>query len=338
MRAPLLSALVVVAITLASSRARAGDDATAQSLFEEGKRLLARDQVEEACARFEESERLDPSIGTLFQYASCEERLGRTATAWRAYLDVASQARAAGASARAEAARVRADALKPKLSRLTVEPGPDAPMGGFAVTRDGAPIDRALWGVSVPVDPGVHAIEATAPEHGRWTARVDVAPGTATVVTVPLLASVPTPPPVAPAPPDASRIETTAAEVQLAHRGDTQRAVGLVLGAAGVAAGGVGAYFGAVALHKRSESNTFCGQTGCDASGQALREDYVSDGSTAAVALAVGGGLIVAGIVTYVTAPSEVPTPSASPAEQTRVDTTARLAVGPTGVTLSGAF
>ncbi len=34
---------------------------------------------------------------------------------------------------------------------------------GLQVKRDGVLIEKTLWGIAVPVDPGEHAISATAP-------------------------------------------------------------------------------------------------------------------------------------------------------------------------------
>lgn len=50
-------------------------------------RIAARGLVQKgdwaaACPKFEESERLDPGIGTLYHLADCYEHVGRLATAW----------------------------------------------------------------------------------------------------------------------------------------------------------------------------------------------------------------------------------------------------------------
>ena len=49
------------------------DRAAAQALFEQGRDLMARDRAEEACPRFEESQRLDSGLGTQFHLATCYE-------------------------------------------------------------------------------------------------------------------------------------------------------------------------------------------------------------------------------------------------------------------------
>src|SRR5262245_13566973 len=46
--------------TLAQAEPSAGDKATAQALFDQGKQLAAAGKVSDACPKFEESQRLDP--------------------------------------------------------------------------------------------------------------------------------------------------------------------------------------------------------------------------------------------------------------------------------------
>jgi len=56
---------------LARAEPTAADKATAQALFDQGKHLAAGGNFQEACSKFEESQRLDPGIGTQFHLASC---------------------------------------------------------------------------------------------------------------------------------------------------------------------------------------------------------------------------------------------------------------------------
>ena len=90
---------------------------------------MAQNRLAEACAKFDESQHQDPGIGTLYHYADCEDRLGKTATAWAAFREVAAEARALGQTARALAADDlrRLATIKARLPRLLIDPGADRP-------------------------------------------------------------------------------------------------------------------------------------------------------------------------------------------------------------------
>jgi hypothetical protein len=163
-----------------------GDDAAARALFAEGRKLASSGDYAAACARFKDSYRLDPGMGTSFNLADCEEHLGRTASAWLRFLDVATATKAAGQPERERVARARAAALEPRLSRLVINVLSRAP--GMIVRRDGEVISQRLWGVGVPIDPGDHALEAIAAGRRIWTTTIAIppAPGS-TSIDVPAL-------------------------------------------------------------------------------------------------------------------------------------------------------
>src|ERR1700743_3377203 len=90
----LVSMACLSSLAAVASPASAADPAAAQALFDEATRLMAQRRLPEACAKFQESQRQDPGIGTLYHFADCEDRLGKTATAWATFLEVASEAKA----------------------------------------------------------------------------------------------------------------------------------------------------------------------------------------------------------------------------------------------------
>src|SRR6185312_7721257 len=89
--------LASIAVLLASAPALAqssgADVATAQALFDEGKRLMADKKFAEACPKLVESQRLDPGGGTLLAIALCHEGQGKWATAWGDFNVALSEAR-----------------------------------------------------------------------------------------------------------------------------------------------------------------------------------------------------------------------------------------------------
>ncbi|HMC95609.1 MAG TPA: hypothetical protein VKO16_12645, partial [Polyangia bacterium] len=73
-----LSALILLGgIGSATAQTSADDQALATVLFEKGRQLISEGQVSQACPAFEESERLDPSGGTILNLALCHELEGR---------------------------------------------------------------------------------------------------------------------------------------------------------------------------------------------------------------------------------------------------------------------
>jgi serine/threonine-protein kinase len=297
------------------------DAAAARALFDEGRQLVAQGKAFEACPKFEESQKLDPGMGTLFNLGDCYERIGRTASAWATFLQVATQAKAAAQSERESVARKRADSLAPKLSKLAIVVPSESEVQGLQVSRDGVVIGRGTWGSAVPVDPGVHSVVATAPGHKRWSATVKISQeGGQERVTVPALepgegampvpvpvpvpaaaASAQAPPPKGPAAPPPKPPEPA----KPPSSGKTQRVIGFVVGGAGLATVGIGTYFGIRSRGKLDDSKKFCDGEECwDQAGVDLRHDAVQSQTTGWVLGGIGGALLIGGLVTVLTAPS----------------------------------
>src|SRR6202023_3380435 len=129
---------LVALLGAASSRpARAGDVATAQVLFDEGRRRMAEHDYANACPKLAESQRLSPAVGTEFNLADCWEHVGKLASSWAAFLDVADLTHRRGEREREQAARQRAAALEPRLGRLIIDVPAARRVANLEVTRDG---------------------------------------------------------------------------------------------------------------------------------------------------------------------------------------------------------
>src|SRR5580658_3235689 len=131
------ASLLLATTLVGSARAQSSsgsEKVTAEALFEDGRRLVAAGKYAEACPKFQASQKLDPSAGTLLNLASCWEKAGRSATAWGAYKEAASLADAAGRKDYVATAQRHADALAPKLARLTLTV--EQPVDGLQIKRD----------------------------------------------------------------------------------------------------------------------------------------------------------------------------------------------------------
>jgi serine/threonine-protein kinase len=278
-----LAAVLLESRTVAASTA--ADQAAAESLFTEAKRLADAGDFQDACPKFAESNRLDPGAGTLLNLGDCYERIGKLASAWGAFKEAQTTARSAGdANRQSEAAR-RAAALEARLSQLTVQVSPAARVPGLEVRRDGALLGEGQWGSPVPIDPGDHVLEATAPSHRPWSTHVVIGGPGLTTTEVPPLADGPS------------------------GFWSPRRAAGAAVGGAGLILLGVALGFGAAAKSDNSDSLAHCLPSApnlCTGSGVALRNSAFSDATIATGTSIAGSVVLVAGLLTLV-----LPSPSA---------------------------
>ena len=101
---------VILAVVAMSSLAYAGDKEKADTLFKQGKKLMAEKKYSDACEAFEQSMKLDPGIGTELNIARCYEEWGKVGRAWHAYKAAEKMAKDAGDS--------RADKIDGLLNHL----------------------------------------------------------------------------------------------------------------------------------------------------------------------------------------------------------------------------
>jgi hypothetical protein len=314
-------ALSILAHASSAHAQSAPDLASAQALFDEGKRLLDQGDYDAACPKLAASLRLDVGIGTMLYLADCEAHRGRTATAWAQFREAAAVA-ASQHDAREKVARSRAADLEPRLSRLVIAVAePAAPQ--LVVKRDGEPLDRAAWGIGVPVDPGPHVVEASAPGRAPFRASVAVAGDARTLtVTVPALESTPAPI-VAPSAPgqvasdalatlrvgaadrDGAPSANAGSESSPSRPLGARRIFALAAAGVGAVALGLGTYWAVRAKGDLDDSNSdgHCHGNACDAYGVDARADAGSQASLATIGYVAGGVAVAAGAVLWLTAP-----------------------------------
>lgn len=284
------------------------DEVAAQSLFEEGKRLMTEKNFDAACQRFAASNRLSVGLGTTLWLADCHERAGRIASAWYWFRTAADMA-AARTDKRRDVALAKVRALAPRLSRLRIEVS-SADRDSISVVRDGIMLKREELDVEVPVDPGTLHVEARAPGKETWTSSIEVRrEGVTERLTIPPLSNAagvsesrgaPPPVPSHDAPHDAAPAGTWLKPAGIA--------AALVGGAAMVGS----LAFGAVAHAKKNDADSgHCSADDrCDPTGLALRADGLSAAKAATILFVAGAAVTTAGVVAIVLAPSRAPNAS----------------------------
>jgi hypothetical protein len=292
---------------LAGSSAHAAEPSTAEVLFREGRELLARGDTAAACPKLEESQRLDPAPGTEFNLARCYELLGRYASAWGAYADVAEVTHSLGQREREMRAREQVAAIEPRLSFVVVKAA--APADGLRLTRDGVDVSLAQLEVAIPIDPGDHVLAASAPGRHPWETHFRVSHEAERVtVEVPPLELAPnepgpgsgagaTTPTDANARPPADNGPDLHPPATVSSRGSTQRVIALALLGTSLVAAGCGTYFGIEAIQFGNESR----EGGPNAHGAYGQSQQNGDLATATF---IGFGVLaLAGGVLWFTAP-----------------------------------
>src|SRR5687768_9086047 len=113
-------AMVVVAAVVgmsAAALAQSENKAAADAAFERGKKLMDEGKTVEACAEFKRSQELDPQLGTQYNLALCYQKVGKLASAYGEFAELAEKDTKAKRKADA---KKQAAKLKPRLTQLTL--------------------------------------------------------------------------------------------------------------------------------------------------------------------------------------------------------------------------
>jgi hypothetical protein len=259
----------------AQAQTDAQQKAAAEALFDEGRQLLSQGQYESACKRFEQSQEIDPGVGTLLYLGDCYERSGKAASAWAIFREASSAALAAGQGDRSRIADERARKLSVNLSKIVLLVPQEDRVMGFELLLDGRVLSPALFGVPFPVDAGQHELTARAPGRSTWSNVVEIKPNAdyrnvqipALAGAGPVLTPYDTVPRTAATPTVAPGTYTGDPAIVADPRGTratprADRTPAYVVGGAGVLALGVGVAFGLRASDKESDAKAGC-PSGC---------------------------------------------------------------------------
>ncbi|MBN2194745.1 MAG: hypothetical protein JW751_18160 [Polyangiaceae bacterium] len=272
----LFGSLGVPSFALPAS-AQSQDAAAADALFRAGREAAEAGDHAGACARFHESNRLDSAVGTLFNIADCEEKLGNLATAWTAFEEVVQ--RLPPEDERHPIAAARAAALAPRLPRLRIHLEVGAPVG-TSVSRDGVTLGGASLDTPLPVDPGRHVVEITSPGRPPRTYQVSLGEGETKTLDV--------------APSDATKAASGPPPVDPSRSG--ARTAGYAILGVGAAAAVAGVVTGILVLDRKRavdencDEDKRCDQAGVDAARSGKTFGVVTTVALAAGAVGLGAG------------------------------------------------
>jgi hypothetical protein len=301
----LLSVLALSAcFCLAAPHASAQSDAEragARAAATEGARAFDEGRYAEAVDLFTRAQSLVHAPPHLLYIARSHEKLGQLVKARESYLKITREKLATNApeafkQAHGAAAQELA-ALEPRIPYLTIGvtgPGADS----ASVSMDGNPVPKALVGVPHPVDPGEHALQATAPNASSQSQKITLEEGGRTSVALVLEAA-----------PGGEELPGTVTDPGNGPRdsGAAKGGNGMRIGAyvaLGVGVVGVagGTFFALRSASKRSEADDLCNLPGgaCPPEQRdqinSLDDDADGAGTMAAVSFIVGGVGIATGV------------------------------------------
>lgn len=272
-------------------RADEAPAAEADTRFQRGVELMKADDCAEAIPEFLKSQALESSAATLLNLGTCYARLGRKATAWKAYQKAANAAQAENDQVLRERALQAMAILGPTLTKVQiVTPRGALPLslrlnGEELVNYDGLPI---------PLDPGESVIEAAAPGREPWRHSVKADDlGATIVVQVPELAATPpsTPPP---------------SPVFHERREDHSdlRIPAAIVGGVGLASVLVGSIFGLSAAQSYDDSQPYCAGNRCTQSGIDLRDRASTKAAISTWTVSLGLVATATGVVMWLVSPT----------------------------------
>lgn len=328
----------LAAVVLLSTPALAfaqGNVSVAEGLFREGRELMDKGDYAAACTKLAESQRLDPSPGTLLNLAACQEKQGKIASAWASYLAAARLARTQNRTNIADEAKTRAAELEPKVSYLKIVLAEK--VAGIQVKIDDVTLEAAALDSKIPVDPGERTVSISAPGHEPAEMKINIgADHDSQTLNVPKLEkSAAAPPPPGPKAPPGEPPGPAPAPDEATEGGPPVLAY--VVGGVGVVALGVGTAFAFMAKSAYDDAESQCpSKTGCSSDAIDQRDKAETRANIANVGIGlgvVGVGVGAVLLLTHKPAKTEKP-PTATGFRSIRVSPFATSSSA--GLSLSG--
>lgn len=151
-------ASLALGLLAGTAHAQPRDVGKADALFREGRALMNNGDFQKACNKLEQSYRLDPAAGTAVNLGDCFDKIGKVGSALLAYQ--AARALLDADDARLKPVAEQISKLARRTPKLVVTLGAKAP-DKTVVRRGGRDVEL---GVSIPLNPGTHALIVSAPQ------------------------------------------------------------------------------------------------------------------------------------------------------------------------------
>jgi hypothetical protein len=323
------------------TRAFAQNSAQAEVLYKEGQQLIGQNKFAEACQRLAASYKLDPQPNTELLQGVCFSKMGKTASAYNAFLD-ASSTLPKGSGPQQYAAD-QAKALESQLLKVRVKFQPTVPQGmGLRFDDETKVRDKDFADIDIALDPGEHDLFVTAPNKHDYTKhfKLDTSSSPHDLIV--------------------NMTDKTKEELDKEHNQggggqiivekpetswSTVKTLGLIsmiVGGAGLALGVIflGVDINNISTAGTSNPNECPLQPNPDTCTKALNAAKNLDIPLMATGLAVGGAFLIAGVVMFIVGGNVTKTPEKQPAASSklRVIPTPWLAPQGGGMGLVGTF
>jgi len=282
-------------------QAAPSESSVAQALFDDAKSLMKQGDYAAACPKLEESQRLDPALGTLLNLADCREKEGNVATAWSLFRDAESLAKRGGHSDAEEVAHSRVVALTAQVPRLLIKVTPGQPKR-LRIVRNDVDVGAPQWGTAVPLDPGRYELVASAPGHQefRTSVTLELRSGTVSVVVPQLSQDGAEPTAVASR---ATENDAASSPAPERRRVSSVPTATWVLGGIGLAAVGTSLTLGAWA--KSQYDSADCPDHLCKTSEELEQREAARTKATAAtIVFAAGAAALIGGVTLWAVRPT----------------------------------
>ena len=332
-RGRVVAAVVGGAIFVASpAPAQSSQAAAAEALFQQGLAASQRHDLATACARFRDSDKVDPANGTKLALADCEEQRGKLATAWSLFTSTVGKL--PPTDKRIAVVKDRIAGLERRMPKLTLTLAPDAPKD-TVVTEGGVELVPSMFGVALPTDPGprVFVVRAGGYEDATLTVEAKEKQSVALVAKPGLKKGASIAAATTSVPRAAPASGATAEPRSVAPHDDARpnRTTGWVVAGAGVAGLALGATSYALALGKKGVADDNCRDDlrTCNATGQSANDSIRTLNVVTAIGL--GLGAVGLGVGTWMLLrPEDAP--------KAGVSTGPVVVAGGAGWTVGGAF